>query len=90
VRRDFAFVLDSDVPAADVIKAALGADKTWIAGVSVFDLFEGANLGAGKKSLALEVTLQPTEKTLTDAEIEAIAGKIIAAVGRATGGEIRS
>ena len=90
VRRDFAFVLDSDVPAGVVVRAALGADKTWIAGVSVFDVFEGANLGAGKKSLALEVTLQPTEKTLTDAEIEAIAGKIIAAVGRATGGEIRS
>jgi phenylalanyl-tRNA synthetase beta chain len=90
VRRDFAFVLDSDVPAGDVVRAALGADKTSIAGVSVFDLFEGANLGAGKKSLALEVTLQPTEKTLTDAEIEAIAAKIIAAVGRATGGEIRS
>ena len=90
VRRDFAFVLDSDVPAGDVVRAALGADKTWIAGVSVFDVFEGANLGAGKKSLALEVTLQPTEKTLTDAEIDAIAARIIAAVGRATGGEIRS
>jgi phenylalanyl-tRNA synthetase beta chain len=90
VRRDFAFVLDSDVPAGDVVRAALGADKTAIAGVNVFDLFEGSNLGAGKKSLALEVTLQPTEKTLTDAEIEAIAARIIAAVGRATGGEIRS
>jgi phenylalanyl-tRNA synthetase beta chain len=90
VRRDFAFVLDEQVPAADVIRAAAGADKSLIADVSVFDVFSGGSLGTGKKSLAIEVTLQPTEKTLTDAEIEAVAGKIIAAVQRATGGEIRS
>ena len=89
VRRDFAFVLDRDVAAGDVIKAALAADKKLIAGISVFDLFEGESLGAGKKSLALEVTLQPREKTLTDAEIEAVAARIVAAVGKATGGEIR-
>ena len=89
MRRDFAFVLDADVAAGDVVKAALAADKKLIAGVSVFDLFEGESLGAGKKSLALEVTLQPTEKTLTDQEIEAVAAKIVAAVGKATGGEIR-
>ncbi len=89
VRRDFAFVLDADVAAGDVVKAALAADKKLIAGVSVFDLFEGESLGAGKKSLALEVTLQPREKTLTDAEIEAVAARIVAAVGKATGGEIR-
>ena len=63
------------VPAGDVMRAALAADKKLIAGVSVFDLFEGESLGAGKKSLALEVTLQPTEKTLTDEEIEAVAGR---------------
>ena len=90
VRRDFAFVLDADVAAGDVIKAALAADKKLIAGVSVFDLFEGESLGAGKKSLALEVTLQPREKTLTDQEIEAVAARIVAAVGKATGGEIRT
>ena len=89
MRRDFAFVLDADVPAGDVVKAALAADKKLIAGVSVFDLFEGESLGAGKKSLALEVTLQPREKTLTDEEIEAVAAKIVARVGKATGGEIR-
>ena len=66
--------------AGDVVKAALAADKKLIAGVGVFDLFEGAGLGEGKKSLALEVTLQPTEKTLTDQEIEAVAAKIVAAV----------
>jgi phenylalanyl-tRNA synthetase beta chain len=89
VRRDFAFVLDANVPAGDVVKAALAIDKKLIAGVSVFDLFEGESLGQGKKSLALEVTLQPTEKTLTDQEIEAVATKVIAAVAKATGGQIR-
>jgi phenylalanyl-tRNA synthetase beta chain len=89
VRRDFAFVLDATVPAASLVRAAAAADKTLIAGVNVFDLFEGESLGPGKKSLALEVTLQPTLKTLTDEEIEAVAGRIIAEVKKATGGQIR-
>lgn len=89
VTRDFAFVLGADVAAADVVKAAQGAEKTLISGVKVFDLFEGGNLGAGKKSLAIEVTLSPKTKTLTDEEIEAVAQKVIAEVRRATGGEIR-
>src|SRR5262249_41016140 len=90
VRRDFAFVLDRGVPAGDVVRAALGADKKLIAGVKVFDLFEGESLGQDKKSLALEVTLQPREKTLTDQEIEAVAARIVVAVGKATGGAIRT
>jgi len=90
VRRDFAFVLDADVPAGDVVRAAMAADKKLITGVSVFDVFEGKALGAGKKSLALEVTLQPREKTLTDEEIEAAAARIIAEVRKTTGGEIRA
>jgi phenylalanyl-tRNA synthetase beta chain len=89
VRRDFAFVLDAKVAAGDVVRAALGADKKLIAGVNVFDVFEAESLGKGKKSLALEVTLQPTEKTLTDEELEAVGAKVIAAVAKATGGEIR-
>jgi phenylalanyl-tRNA synthetase beta chain len=89
IRRDFAFVLAADVAAGDVVRAALGADKALIAGVSVFDLFEARSLGEGRKSLALEVTMQPRDKTLTDEEIEAVAAKVIAAVGKATGGEIR-
>src|SRR5262245_19699101 len=90
VRRDFAFVLAQEVAAGDVIKAVLAADKALIAGVKVFDLFEDASLVAGKKSLALEVTLQPTDKTLTDEEIEAVSAKVVAQVKKATGGEIRS
>jgi phenylalanyl-tRNA synthetase beta chain len=89
IRRDFAFVLGADIAAGDVVKAALGADRKLITGVNVFDLFEAESLGEGKRSLALEVTLQPREKTLTDEEIEAVAARIIAAVGKATGGEIR-
>jgi len=91
VRRDFAFVLDRDVAAGDVVRAALGADKALVASVSVFDVFEGGALAAeGKKSVAIEVTLQPAAETLTDAVIEAVAQKVIGGVKKATGGEIRS
>ena len=90
VRRDFAFVLDRDVAAADVVRAAASADKTLISNVSVFDVFEGGSLAAeGKKSLAIEVTLQPVAETLTDKAIEAITEKIVAGVKKATGGEVR-
>ena len=90
VRRDFAFVLDQSVAAGDVMRAAAGADKTLIQNVTVFDVFAGGNLAEeGKKSLAIEVTLQPTSETLTDKDIEAVAQKVIAAVKKATGGEIR-
>jgi phenylalanyl-tRNA synthetase beta chain len=89
VTRDFAFLLDRDVAAGDVIRAASGADKALISNVRVFDLFEGDALGLGKKSLAIEVTLSPAEKTLTDAEIDAVSKKVIAEVKKATGGEVR-
>jgi phenylalanyl-tRNA synthetase beta chain len=87
--RDFAFVLDRKVAAGDVARAAQSADKALIAGVNVFDVFEGGSLGQEKKSIAIEVTLAPKDKTLTDQEIEAVSKKIIAEVKRATGGEIR-
>ena len=89
VRRDFAFVLDRDVAAADVVKAAEAVDRKLIAGVSVFDVFEGGNLGDGKKSLAIEVTLHPKEKALTAEEIEGVAAKVVAHVKKATGGDVR-
>jgi phenylalanyl-tRNA synthetase beta chain len=89
VRRDFAFVLDEGVAAADVVKAARAANKALISDVTVFDVFAGPSLGAGKKSLGLEVTLQPLEKALVDAEIEALAKKIAADVKASTGGELR-
>jgi phenylalanyl-tRNA synthetase beta chain len=89
VKRDFAFLLDRDVEADRIVRAAAGADRALIAHVGVFDVFTGTGVPEGKKSLAIEVTLQPREKTLTDAEIEAVAAKIVAAVSKATGGELR-
>ena len=89
VRRDFAFVTDRQTAAGDIIRAAMAADKAVIADVSVFDVFTGGTLAADKKSVAIEVTLQPVEKTFSDAEIDAIGARIIAAVTKATGAEIR-
>ncbi|MBN9021859.1 MAG: phenylalanine--tRNA ligase subunit beta, partial [Rhizobiales bacterium] len=90
VRRDFAFVLDRGVEAAKVLRAAEGADRKLIVGASVFDLFESDALGAGRKSLAIQVTLQPKAKTLTDEEIEEVARKVVAEVEKATGGTLRT
>ncbi|MEE9317025.1 MAG: phenylalanine--tRNA ligase subunit beta [Rhodospirillales bacterium] len=89
VERDFAFVVDEDVSAAQILSAAESADKKLIAKVSLFDVFEGGDLGEGKKSLAVNVVLQPVEKTLTDAEIDAIADKVVANVAKSTGGVLR-
>jgi phenylalanyl-tRNA synthetase beta chain len=89
VRRDFAFLVDRDVAAGDVVRAASGADRALIADVNVFDVFTGQGVPEGKKSVAIEVTLQPRDKTLTDAEIDAVAEKVVAAVVKATGGELR-
>jgi len=90
ITRDFAFVVDKSVTAASIIRAANGADKKLIQSVQVFDVFEGASLGADKKSVAIEVTLQPFEHTLTDKELEALSEKIIANVIKSTGGTLRS
>ena len=89
VKRDFAFVMDKSVQAALVLRAANGADKKLISNVRVFDVFEGASIGEDKKSLAIEVTIQPTDKSLTDEEIEAIATKVVENVNKTTGGELR-
>ena len=72
-----------------MMRAARGADKRLISDVRIFDVFEDQSLGHDKKSLAIEVTLQPHDKTLTDQDIEAISNSVISAVIKATGGEIR-
>lgn len=90
VERDFAFVLDANVPAEQVTRAARFVDRNLIAGVSVFDVYQGKGVPEGKKSLAISVRLQPTQRTLTDAEIEAVAQRIVAAVAKATGATLRS
>jgi len=90
VRRDFAFVVDRGVETARILQAARGADRKLIAAATVFDVFEAEALGDGKKSVAIEVTLQPTERTMTEQEIEAVAAKVVAEVEKATGGTLRT
>jgi len=90
VSRDFAFVVDRGVAAADIVKAAAGADKALVERVAVFDVYEGKGVPEGAKSVAIEAVLQPRERTLTDAEIDAVAAKIVAAVTKATGATLRS
>ena len=87
--RDFAFEVAAETRGGDMVRAAKGADKKLIQAVRVFDVFEGGALPDGMKSVALEVTLQPLDKTLTDAEIEAVAEKVTAVVEKATGGKLR-
>lgn len=89
VKRDFAFVVSSDVEAGAIVKAATSADRKLIAGVNVFDVFEGASLGEGRKSIAIEVLIQPAERTLTDEDFEALSGKIVGNVEKSTGGVLR-
>jgi phenylalanyl-tRNA synthetase beta chain len=82
VTRDFAFVADEGLAADALVRAATGADKALISNVRVFDRYAGERLGAGKISLAIEVTLQPTTATLTDTEIETVSAKVIAAAAK--------
>ena len=89
LKRDFAFVIDRSQAAGDVMKAAQGVDKALITKVTLFDTYEGPGLADGKKSIAIEVVLQPREKTLTEAEIEAFSRNLIAEVGRKTGATLR-
>ena len=89
VERDFAFVVDADVEALTLVNAAKGADKNLIEDVRVFDEFIGGSLGEGKKSLAITVRLQPSDKTLKDADIEAVGAKVVEKVTKATGGVLR-
>jgi len=89
LRRDFAFLVDESVAADAVIRAARTGDRALITNVALFDVYAGDKLPEGKKSLALEVTFQPRERTLTDAEIEAACSKVIAAVAKATGATLR-
>ncbi|WP_267421870.1 phenylalanine--tRNA ligase subunit beta [Methylobacterium sp. GC_Met_2] len=88
--RDFAFVVGRDVPAGDIIKAAQNAERKLVTAVDVFDLYEGPGVPEGAKSVAIAVRLQPVDRTLTDAEIEAVSAKIVAEVMRRTGATLRA
>ena len=72
------------------MRAAQSVDRKLITGIIVFDVYEGPGIAPGKKSLAIAVTIQPRDKTMTDAEIEALAAKIVAEVGKRTGGVLRA
>jgi len=88
VLRDFAFLVAADLPAGDLLRAVKGADKTNIVGARVFDEFRGAGVPDGKKSLAIEVTLQPGEKSYTDDDLKAISDQVVAAAAK-LGAELR-
>jgi phenylalanyl-tRNA synthetase beta chain len=90
VSRDFAFIVDRGVKAGDIVRAAQAADKKLITDVSVFDVYEGKGIDEARKSVAIAVTMQPREKTLTDQEIDAVAAKIVAEVTKKTGGTLRA
>jgi phenylalanyl-tRNA synthetase beta chain len=89
VSRDFAFIVDRTVKASDIVRAAQGVDKKLITDVTVFDVYEGKGIDETKKSIAIAVTMQPREKTMTDEEIDAVAAKIVAEVTKKTGGTLR-
>jgi phenylalanyl-tRNA synthetase beta chain len=89
VERDFAFIVDRGLPAETLLRAARGIDRKLVSDIRLFDVYEGKGLPEGKKSLAIAVTLQPWEATLTDAEIEAFSKRLVAAVEKATGGTLR-
>lgn len=88
VKRDFAFVVDAHVAAGDLVRAVKGADKKLVTNARIFDLFEGESLGEGKKSLAVEVTLQPQDATLTDEDLKALTDKVVANASK-LGAELR-
>ena len=89
VERDFAFVVPRTARASDIVRAAQGVDRKLITNINVFDVYEGPGIDPDKKSVAIAVTLQPREKTMTDEEIDAISAKIIAEVGKRAGGVLR-
>jgi phenylalanyl-tRNA synthetase beta chain len=90
IERDFAFVVDRDLPAETLLRAARGVDRKLVAEIRLFDVYEGAGLPPGKKSLAITIRLQPVDHTLTDAEIEGFSQRLVAQIEKATGGHLRS
>jgi phenylalanyl-tRNA synthetase beta chain len=89
VRRDFAFMVAEKVPAGDIIRMAMKADPKLITAARVFDVYRGANVGDGRKSVAIEVTIQPRGENLTDEQIEGVAQAIVKSVAKATGAVLR-
>jgi phenylalanyl-tRNA synthetase beta chain len=89
IERDFAFIVDRELAAEALLRAARGVDRKLVSEIRLFDVYEGAGLPQGKKSLAITVVLQPQERTLTDSEIEGFSKRLVAQVEKATGGVLR-
>jgi phenylalanyl-tRNA synthetase beta chain len=89
IRRDFAFIAASDIAAEDVLRAARGSVRELVAGVTLFDVYDGERMEAGRKSLGIEVVFQPKDRSLTEAEIEEASARVVAAVTKATGAVLR-
>jgi len=89
IERDFAFVVDHGLPAETLLRAARGVDRKLVTEIRLFDVYDGAGLPQGKKSLAITVVLQPRERTLTDSEIEGFSKRLVAHVEKATDGVLR-
>jgi phenylalanyl-tRNA synthetase beta chain len=89
VERDFAFIVDRGLPAETLLRAARGADRKLVSDIRLFDVYEGQGLPEGKKSLAITVTLQPQQATLTESEIDSFSRRLVTAVEKATGGTLR-
>ena len=89
VTRDFAFIVDMGVSAGDILKAVKSGAGPLLSDMRVFDLYEGANIGVGKKSVAVTITLTPTKATLTEEEIESISTEIVKIVGKNCGATLR-
>jgi phenylalanyl-tRNA synthetase beta chain len=90
VERDFAFIVPDDLPAETLLRAARNVDKKLVAEVRLFDVYQGKGIEEGRKSLAITVRLQPTEATLTEAQIEGFSKRLVETVEKATGGRLRS
>ena len=82
VTRDFAFLVPAELPAGDLLRSVKGADKASITDARVFDVFAGQGVPEGQKSVAVEVTLQPQEKSFKDAELKAISDNIVASAAK--------
>lgn len=89
VERDFAIIVDEDVPAAKLIKAVEGADKEFVRDVRLFDVYAGKGVPEGKKSMAISVTFTPKDATLNEAQIQELSQKVVSSITKATGGELR-
>ena len=90
LRRQFAFLVSKSTAAADLVRAAAGADKKLITGARVFDVYTGQGVPEDKVSIAIEIVLQPRDKTLTDEDIDQVSNNVVKAVEKAVGGVLRA